>query len=271
MRLFQFLLDVAVMRYPPGRTVIKRERQRVLANDPDRRELDRDAALAVVTVGQQQIFLGDVIAGHPDHVEIPLNFLLNAGKGSVQGLLMVQASATQPPHSAGGTLDWFKQPAAGRSYAAGITLHSLTVSGGHYAPPLAGTVIINLPVAISNAQLMYSGAGIDQASQYLFLPQPFTITTKGLVFFDSPNFVSNVLSLNVATGTFSGSLQLSDPNPAKLSTSVHRLVSSYGVLLQNQGLGFFNLAGVPDPNAMPPTTPTTTPVQSGRVTLESAN
>ena len=224
-----------------------------------------------VTTANSLISGPQVIAGHPDHVEIPLNFLLNAGKGSVQGLLMVQASATQPPHSAGGTLDWFKQPAAGRSYAAGITLHSLTVSGGHYAPPLAGTVIINLPVAISNAQLMYSGAGIDQASQYLFLPQPFTITTKGLVFFDSPNFVSNVLSLNVATGTFSGSLQLSDPNPAKLSTSVHRLVSSYGVLLQNQGLGFFNLAGLPDPNAMPPTTPTTTPVQSGRVTLESAN
>ena len=150
-------------------------------------------------------------------------------------------------------------------------MHSLTVSGGHYAPPPAGMVILNLPVAISNAQLIYTGAGIDQASQYLFLPQPFTITTKGLVFFDTPNFVSNALSLNVATGIFSGSLQLSDPNPAKLSTTVRRAVSSYGVLLQNQGLGFFNLAGLPDPNAKPPTTPATTSVQSGRVVLESAN
>ena len=65
-RLFEFLPDVAVMRHPPGQTVIEGERQRVLADDTHRRELDGHTAFAVVAVGQQQVFFRDVIAGDPD-------------------------------------------------------------------------------------------------------------------------------------------------------------------------------------------------------------
>lgn len=209
--------------------------------------------------------------GQPQRVEIPLNFLLDAGKGSAQGTLLVfpngnglQADAQR---IVGGTLDWLKLPVAGRSYAAGIPLHTLTASGGHYAPPPAETVVMSLPVAMSNARFVYTGAGIEQAWQYLLLPIPFTITTKGLTYFDPINPVPNTLVLNMKLGTFTGSMTIVDPNPVNESVNIRRTVSTSGVMLQNQGVGFFNLPLLPDAQS----SATTSPIESGRVVIEEAD
>jgi hypothetical protein len=44
------MMDVTVMGDAPGRTVIGCERQRVLADDTDRRELDGDTTFAILAV-----------------------------------------------------------------------------------------------------------------------------------------------------------------------------------------------------------------------------
>ena len=211
--------------------------------------------------------------GQPDRVEIPLNLPLYSGKGSVQGMLVLSQSNAALPnfHTASGSLDWYKMPVPGRSYAAGIPLHSLTVAGGHYSPPADGEVVLGLPVALSNAMLSYTGAGIESAAYALFLSQPFTITTKGLVLFDKPDPLSNTFTLNTAKGTFSNTLVLPDPNPANASLTIRRTATCFGVVTKTTGTGFFTLPQLPDPAASPPTTVVNSPIESGRLTIGQAN
>ena len=59
-------MDIAVVGHAPCRAVIECQRQRVLADNANGSELDGDARFAVMTVGQQQILLRDVVAGDPE-------------------------------------------------------------------------------------------------------------------------------------------------------------------------------------------------------------
>ena len=212
-------------------------------------------------------------SGQPDHVEMPLCFALNGGKGSAQGMLTISQSNPSSPvhHAVGNSLDWFKLPVPGRSYAAGISLHSLTAEGGPYAPPQAGNVILDLVVALGNAQLVYAGAGIETAFQFPLLPQPFTITFQNKAQFAQPDFVADVLAINIKTGVFTGSAQLQDPSPVNPLINVRRTISTYGVLRGTTGQGYFTLPALPDPAARPVTTPTTSPIESGSVVLQPAS
>ena len=211
--------------------------------------------------------------GQPDRVEAPFFFPLSSRKGSALGLLQISqpAASSENYHSVTGTLDWFKLPVPGRSYSKGITLHTLTAAGGPYAPPEQDAIVLGLPVALGNVQLDFAGAGSETAFQYPLLSLPFTITIKNFSDFGVPNYLSSVLSINLKTGVFSGTAQISDPNPANPNVNVRRTVSSYGVLLKTTGQGYFTLPALPDPTALPPTTTATSPIQSGRVLLREAN
>ena len=228
-----------------------------------------------VTTQSSVISPRQTASGGADHVEIPLHFLLTAGTGSAQGLLLISQSSPASPsfHGVGGGVDWLKLPGAGRSYAAGIDLHALAAAGGPYAPPAMGAIVLGLPVAGSNAQLSLAGAGIESVDQLALLGAAFTITTKSLAFFDASDVLGNTLAVNASTGTFSGSLTLTDTYPANSAASVNRIANSFGVLLpgQHQGFGFFLLPALPNPNATPPTTLITSPIRSGSVRLHAAS
>ena len=225
-----------------------------------------------VTTGTSSLSGTQTVVGTPDHVELPLNFLLNAGKGSAQGLLWLsQSNAAQPGyHSVSNSLDWYKQPSPGRSFASGIPLQTLAAEGGRYRLPEPGYLILNLPVSIANAQLSYVGGTVESAGQYLLLSQPFTITLTGRADFAQPDYVTNRFAFSSINGLFSGSAQLADPSPSNASVLLHRSLSYYGVLVNDKGVGFFTLPELPNPTSTPPTTLSNSPIASGRVALGAA-
>ena len=147
----------------------------------------------------------------------------------------------------------------------------LSFRRGGCVTPAAGYSVLGLPVAGSNAQLSLAGAGIESADQVALLGAAFTITTKSLAFFDASDVLGNTLAINASTGTFSGSLTLTDTDPANSVASVNRTANSFGVLLpgQHQGFGFFVLPALPNPNLTPPTTLLTSPIRSGSVNLHA--
>ena len=219
-----------------------------------------------VTTASSLISRALLSTGKPDHVEVPLSLSLNGG--SAQGMLtLIQKDPLQADyHSIGGTLDWFKLPSGGRSYANGIPLHTLSAVGGRYSKPANGQLIINLLPTVSNAQWVYTGVGIEASDSALFLANPFTISAGGQSFFDKPDPLGNVFNVNLTTGLYSGSITLTDASPVVASSQVRRTFTTYGVLLKDKGKGFFLLPGLPNVS----TTLANTPIASGRLILQGS-
>src|ERR1019366_8860527 len=59
-------LEVTCVRHSQRGPLAQGHGQRVLADHPDRREFDLDAALPVVAVAQQQVLVRDVVSHDPD-------------------------------------------------------------------------------------------------------------------------------------------------------------------------------------------------------------
>jgi hypothetical protein len=206
-----------------------------------------------------------------DAVEIPVFLLSSDGLGSILGAARLnQSDASMAKyHEVTGVLSWVKTPAPAtsksRNYKAGIARHALKISGAGYAAPADGLPILGALASSSNASLAVSGAGIASAAQMSAIGLPFTLTGSAAAQFLAPNTIAHKLTVDRAHGTFAGSFTLVDPSPVNPSLKAIRPVLYYGVLLSNMssGEGFFLLPTIPPP----PSTVTTSPIQSGKITL----
>ena len=113
--------------------------------------------------------------------------------------------------------------------------------------------------------LAFSGGDIESVNQYNDLGQAFTVSAA---FAATANWLSPVqmklTRIDVAKGTFTGSMTLKDLNPFNAALPmISRPVSFNGVLLPAAGMatGYFLLPSI----AGPPANVTTSPMTSGQV------
>jgi hypothetical protein len=201
---------------------------------------------------------------------LPMYLSLYKGKGSLMGTATgFEPVAPSPLRIVGGSLSWLKQPQTTRTYAAGLEFPALPISGSEYIPPDKGLIVLGLTdpgTGGTNATIAFTGGNLESADYFADLMQDFRITTahKGIfagLTTGNPAGV-RLTSLNPATGLFTGSCVLKDPNPVKLES---RTVPYYGVILQAQEYGEgFALVGE---LSAPPIPASRMPQQSGRVTL----
>ena len=150
------------------------------------------------------------------------------------------------------------------------------MTGGLWLPPAKNSIVFGLPDVLAgknNAKVMFSQA--DIASSTLgaatgSIVQPLRLTTTGTVVVPAGAVVNPAgatLALNFATGTFSGTFSLKDPNPLNTKQIIVRSNSFYGALVPrlNQGQGYFLLNQLPK---VAGDTSTNTPTLSGLVTLQ---
>jgi hypothetical protein len=198
--------------------------------------------------------------------------MLYANTGSAQGW----STITLASDLVDGSLSWFKAPqlatSTTRSYKGGIPLHSLIVKGARYTKPAIGTQIIGLdplPAAtslINNARLRFTGLPLATPLEQLF--QITATNTAKMPTLLTVNPQSARLTLNAVTGTLTGTFAFSDNDPYDVIAPIAKIArpATYSGLLitrhdLTQGIGFFNLAELPD---VPGEKSTVTPIVSGK-------
>ena len=172
-----------------------------------------------------------------------------------------------------GSLAWSKLPAATTSttrlYRFGFDSTDLTLLGGKYTAPATGQLIMDLQrlIANPNATLAFSQGGLlagDVPALDFNIANPsgaiqkVTVPLAGSL--QNPAKIS--VSLNAATGEFSGPMTVANP-----VTSLARPVGYQGRITRNGGgyhaQGFFLLPQLPQPGE----TLKTSPLLSGQVIL----
>jgi sugar lactone lactonase YvrE len=218
--------------------------------------------------------------------EIPIYSMLYTNTGSTQGWLTVSTDYFMQPTGAAGTqaqvkaspymmnyvdgcLGWMKiAPASSsvRNYRYGIRRHGVTVMGEMIPSSHPGSGVVDqfFPGTSDNALLEFNEGGLNPSfSQVFTLNSDFTVGMPD-------NSRTLTFKFNAANLRFDGTFKLSDSNPVSGASpdTVKRNVSYNGVFLRRtgRGHGFFLLEQLP--SAGPPaTTPTTSPIFSGRVIL----
>ena len=200
-----------------------------------------------------------------------LHALLYSKIGSVQGWSTLALGSGLSD----GTLSWYKNrpTATTRSYASGISQHDLTVRGARYTKP--ATILLGATppttVADQNARLLFTGAPLAG-----LLQQTLQVTAANAIKLPTGttlNPQSVKLTLAAATGKFSGSFTFKDNDPFDVTPPIAvitRTAKFAGILVTrpdlNQGIGFFNLAELPDALGEKSTA---TPIVSGKVEILS--
>ncbi len=212
--------------------------------------------------------------------------LLYAAKGSLHGWrdMDLGPGVNFSLNTMGGSLTWLRQPQAAtvRLYSGGFGPISLNVHGGKYTKPSAGLIVLGLDdpttfVDGKNAVIAFAGGGIETASRFAGLDlEAFTISSRNIASFAKAGTPENPaslrLSLNAATGLFSGGFVLSDVNPASPTTTVTRSVGYFGVLLSQElkGKGYFVSPTLPEASPAPVVAPSKTPIIGGGVVIDAA-
>ncbi|HRJ07996.1 MAG TPA: choice-of-anchor D domain-containing protein [Prosthecobacter sp.] len=238
-------------------------------------------------------YAGPVVAGARIPVFFSLYGNVPSSAGSVHGWI-TRTADTVPQVNGGrpllnGALTWLKHPqpssSTTRSYKEGFPLHTLTVLGGQYAPPPAGSVVLGLQAKTSNARFAFAEGGIEfsalggsgspAGTPAGIIRQVCTISTSNLLTLPAINTAQNpanvrVNSFDAATGLFRGTFILRDNDPTDLLppiTQLSRNTAFEGVLVPrlDRGAGFFNLILLPVPGR----TLSTMPMLSGQVILEA--
>lgn len=194
---------------------------------------------AVLTASTESGFFG----------QAPLHLLLYNGLGSFQGTLLIQRTTEffdNDYNQIGGTFSWPKKPSMNPqqvNYAAGIPRHDLQMQGFRYFAPLAGSVVLALDPQGENALVTFEQAGLRHAEMNPNLV--FTLTTANQVVLPlAPNNPTGLtLKLDAATGLFTGTFTLKDPNPLSPLRIVTRKANFAGVLVPrlDGGFGSFQL------------------------------
>lgn len=201
-------------------------------------------------------------------LRVPFYTALYNGRGSYLGTPRFQFIPDGVGMQLSGITEWRKLAPASpndRSYAA-LSLN-LDLTGQNYSPPASGTVILGLPNTAANARISFTAAGIGAAAQNSSLAQTFRLLPSGVGTFGNStvNPCTVKLAVDPLTGIISGGFQLKD---GKLLRSVG--FSGLVVPRATSAFGYFLLPQLADPNAVPPTTPLTSQILSGRFELAPA-
>ncbi|MEI6715935.1 MAG: immunoglobulin domain-containing protein [Verrucomicrobiota bacterium] len=193
---------------------------------------------------------------------------LYSNLGSLAGTLKLTVGSSAPIGNViTGSPTWLKPTPAITSrdtvYKAGFGPVELDAEGGFYIVPAKGERVLGLPVATNNAQFTFSVGGLDTEgkeftqSVTISNPSPLGLTNKVSIS-SSLNKVA-VLSVNPATGTFSGEFTVA--GSSRKGPFSGQIVTVSGV---TKGYGFFLLPKVPGVKE----TLLTAPKLSGAVVLE---
>lgn len=199
------------------------------------------SSLLGITPGEGEILL-------PIH-----HMLYEYSRGSVQGVLSLAFPSESRPRVQA-ELDWVKSAvystSTSRSYRSGFVKQLITGSGPLYTPPAGGRFNQGLTFATN---LSFSSGGLAQPfSQSLTLLNGITPTFPT----GSSNPHQLSLSINAATGHFTGRGIAMDIDPTNPLLRRGRPGTFSGVLVNGTGLGHFLL---------PTSTQPTSPILSGRV------
>ncbi|HEY1082457.1 MAG TPA: putative Ig domain-containing protein [Prosthecobacter sp.] len=198
--------------------------------------------------------------------DIPVFVNLYAGKGSFGSLLAYDEGVIS------GRAYWGKddlgETSKDRVHKRGFEPHWLTLQGGLHVKPA-----VNMPL-LSSMTTVPARARLDVAAQAglpLPLTQSLSFSAKHQAELPKAGVLNPqgfTLSLNAATGLFTGSFKLADENPAKAGQILRRTVSFQGALIpgQDKGAGYFLLPELPSATVKGSSL-SNTPVWSGSVEL----
>ncbi|MES2508035.1 MAG: immunoglobulin domain-containing protein [Verrucomicrobiota bacterium] len=177
-----------------------------------------------------------------------------------------------------GQMNWTRDAqalATERSYKAGFGPVALYALGRNYLPQDAIPLIMGLPRIPRNASLIFAEGGVEESDTN---PSVAALSIGSVPVIPSGVANEGGISLitNAATGLFSGSFKLTDPElPTPRSASYFGIIipqipartySDGSGFAQSDagGFGFFTVAQLPS-DGPPPTTVKTSPILSGRV------
>lgn len=209
-------------------------------------------------------------------------------KGSLLGQLQIGLGVNvlnSVDNTLSGALAWIRPPnaaASARTYEDGfgnVAPVELDVLGSRYVYTVGQLILgLSLPVVPDNAKLVFTQGGLAAANRNpnvifdIAASNKITMPPLGA---DNP--AAAKLTVAPATGLFSGTFMLDDPNPRTTlpvtPAIVKRTVTFQGILILDgadpYGSGYFMLLQLPD-NGPPPTTPTTSDILTGKVILDNA-
>jgi alpha-tubulin suppressor-like RCC1 family protein len=197
---------------------------------------------------------------------VPLFAVFGKGVGSLTQTVTIAAGA----RGVTGPLRWHKKPQAVRAYADGFEAATLQAVGGKYAPPLPGKTLLNQPAPFSYL-VYFLGSGIEAVRNFTDLDQLFTMNTKHVISMTGMNPAQvKITKMDVALGTFTGTMALKDTNPFNASLpEAARTVTFQGVVVPSifMGTGYFLLPGITGP----PLNVKTSAMTSGEVRISAQN
>jgi hypothetical protein len=197
-----------------------------------------------------------------------------ASRGSLTGTLFVGLADPSADNDVYGALSWYypgSTAKSARTYAGGIGPLDLMLQGAVYTSPVAPKVALGLTEGGTlNGTLSFIGPFSDIPA-----PEPalgLTIGAKSKVIL--PAAASNprktTLTLNAATGIFSGGFTLTDPDLLSVGKTITRKGSFAGIIVRDplsgtqSGRGYFLLPQRPQAAGE---TAATTPILSGQTLL----
>jgi hypothetical protein len=219
-------------------------------------------------------FAGSATAGaYYGYLKVPMAHYLYQDTGALHGWTEIAANGG----NVNGWLDWFKQPqpaGSTRSYAGGFEMTGpdlVRVQGGLYVKPPTPLQPMLLPAMADqpdNVKLEFTSGGLPD-----LVSRVFRVTPQQQVILPA-QAANDLISFKVsaASGLFSGKMVREDDDPTDTTVPARKLRREAlyeGLIVPNAGgVGFFNLAQLPDDTASPPTTMQNSPLLSGRVFLQ---
>ena len=159
--------------------------------------------------------------------------------------------------------------AAETLYRDGIGPITLRFDGGRAVVTPAGSIVMGLTDANDNASIIFANTGSATPPDTFFRISVGGATTMKTGIELNPAKVA--VTVNPATGEFSGSFTLTDSNPFNNAITLTRPASFQGVFIQLEGgiggIGYFTLKQLPDPAASPPQTVLSAPSYTGYVQI----
>ncbi|MDR1281873.1 MAG: propanediol utilization protein, partial [Opitutaceae bacterium] len=184
---------------------------------------------------------------------LPLYAVEASPTGTIVGWLRLPDRFGTDPLTPG-DLTWNRAPVTQtgkkgvQTYPAGFDPLPLAIEGAPYTPPAKNELLFGLVPEDGNTQLeLYESEAVDFGEQaWLLEGIYFGLGTNNKV--RAPQIqIKPKLTLKPATGEFSGSLTLADPDPANPKKTIRRTVKYAGVVMQNwkQGIGYYLIPPLP--------------------------
>ena len=215
---------------------------------------------AVMTLADGTTFTSSGLLGPNQAI---LHGSLYKRRGAVLGVLRIAADADHTISiGTGEHLDWvrddFGAVSTERSYKRGFDQRLTVAAGARYVVPAATSVPLALPDVADNARLRLSSGGLAAAIEPLLrLNTDWTASISG------SNVEAVSVQLTRTTGVIKGSFKVADITPPRTITFTGLIMPDPSQLARGKAFGFFSLPQV-SPSLV------TSPILSGRVTLESA-